>query len=300
MNSYDSVIWLIGDGRSGTTWVSELVNHDQHYREMFEPFHPGIIPRMKFLQPLQYVRTGDPQPALHKAAEAVFSGKLTHPRVDEHNRLRCHHGLLVKDVFAGLFAHWASVRFPKIKIILLIRNPFAVALSKQKMHKKSFWVTDPLFLLNQASLFRDFLYPFEDLIKKTAEKKDPVLNQVLIWSIINHVPLNQFAPGRLYPLFYEHVYTDPQQEINDLFSDFMEKKTVRLDPETVRQPSSYAGKHSTLRKGQSPLTAWQDELSTQQIDAGLNILEAFGFDGLYKDPARPDRQVIYRMMGKKG
>jgi len=295
LNNYKDVLWLIGDGRSGTTWVSALINHARRYREMFEPFHPKFIPQMKFLQPLQYIRTENPHPELHKAADDVFSGKLTHQRVDERTRLQFYRGLLIKDVFANLFAHWASVNFPEIKILLLIRNPFAVALSKQKM-EKGFWVSDPLLLLNQASLYRDFLYPFEDLIRNVSQKKDHVLNQVLIWSIINYVPLCQFDPGQLYLLFYEDVYADPEGEMKALYTSFFDKKMVGLDPKTIKRPSAYAGKHSTLRKGKSPLTAWQKELTLHQIDQGLEIINAFGFGGLYENPARPDKQVVYRML----
>ncbi len=57
--NYKDVLWLIGDGRSGTTWVSSLINFDSHYREMFEPFHPAMVGEMDFLLPHQYVRPGD-------------------------------------------------------------------------------------------------------------------------------------------------------------------------------------------------------------------------------------------------
>ena len=43
--NYKEVIWLIGDVRSGTTWVSNLINHENKYRTMFEPFHPNYIYR---------------------------------------------------------------------------------------------------------------------------------------------------------------------------------------------------------------------------------------------------------------
>ena len=32
-------VFLLGDGRSGTTWFSELVNFEGNYWEVFEPFH---------------------------------------------------------------------------------------------------------------------------------------------------------------------------------------------------------------------------------------------------------------------
>jgi hypothetical protein len=37
------IVWVIGDGRSGTTWLMELINWRKTYREMFEPFHPRFV-----------------------------------------------------------------------------------------------------------------------------------------------------------------------------------------------------------------------------------------------------------------
>ena len=36
-------VFLAGTGRSGTTWLAGLINHDQSYRDVFEPFHPGKV-----------------------------------------------------------------------------------------------------------------------------------------------------------------------------------------------------------------------------------------------------------------
>ena len=35
----DSVI-LVGDGRSGTTWIANIVNFRKDFTYLFEPFHP--------------------------------------------------------------------------------------------------------------------------------------------------------------------------------------------------------------------------------------------------------------------
>lgn len=132
LNKYQKVIWLIGNRRSGTTWVSNLINHNKIYREMFEPFHPQYIDNMKFLQVHQYRRVEESDEQLKKAASDIFSGKFTHPRVDLSGPSYFFKGLLIKDIFANLFSCWAYHNFPHLKIILLIRNPFSVALSTYK------------------------------------------------------------------------------------------------------------------------------------------------------------------------
>ena len=40
---YRDTILLAGSGRSGTTWVSDIMNYDNEYRYIFEPFHPRKV-----------------------------------------------------------------------------------------------------------------------------------------------------------------------------------------------------------------------------------------------------------------
>ena len=290
---FKEIIWLIGDGRSGTTWVASLINQDKKYREMFEPFHPILVKDTRFLSPHQYVRPHESNQQLKAIASRIFSGRFAHPRVDAGNRALVYNGLLVKDIFVNLFAYWASVHFPRIKILLLIRNPFAVALSKSK-RKDWFWATDPMALMNQVGLYDDHLHPFEDLVRRTIRKNDFILNQVLIWSIIHYVPLRQFDRGRIHVVFYEEIHANPQNEIAKLCDSGLIKYPgqTRLDEDIIHRPSKFAGAASNILLGNSPVTGWKDELSVRQIDTGLRILQEFGFDKLYDDSFTPDRRAL--------
>ena len=299
LENYEEVIWLIGDGRSGTTWISDLLNHDRTYREMFEPFHPQHVDEMSFLAPHQYIRPDEPHDQLESIAADIFSGTFTHPVVDSANHSHLYSGLLIKDIFANLFARWAARRFPNLKIILLIRNPFSVALSKSKK-KDWYWLTDPMLLLAQEHLYEDYLHPFEDLIRKTSENDDYILRQLLIWSIINYIPLKQFSPGEIHITFYEEVYADPENQVSSAFrfvKNTRENCYVKLDEEIVKRPSRVVSKESSLFQGKSPVTSWKDELSLRQIDAGLNILNEFGLAELYDEGSMPNRDVLYSIHG---
>lgn len=294
LGAYKKAVWLIGDGRSGTTWVSDLINFKNRYRDMFEPFHPMMIDSANFFIPHYYLRPDDQDPKMEAFAADIFSGKFTHPRVDDANRLHLFKGVIVKDIFANLFSYWMSRHFPQIKVILLIRNPFAVALSKYKLIKW-FWPSEPLDLWNQRSLQEDFLMPYEDLIKKTSREGDFIAKQLLIWSIINYVPLRQFTPGSILPVFYESVYNDPIRELSTIYR--------YIDPDNnhqhtmpghraINRLSSVAGIHSTLTHNKSPLTAWKNELMPAQIDNGLTILSHFGLAELYDDKSNPDHTIL--------
>jgi len=294
LNNYSEVIWLIGDGRSGTTWVSDLINYDKRYREMFEPFHPKFVRDMDFIVPHQYIRQNDSNEQLTLLVKDIFNGKFTNPRVDSGNHSFLYKGLLVKDIFANCLCYWVVSQYHKIKPVLLIRNPFSVALSKFKK-KDWFWVTEPMDLLNQHSLKEDYLLPFEDDIKRVAHENNYILNQVLIWSIINYVPLRQFEPGSIHICFYEDIYNEPSEEVSKIFQFVRGKQTVVLSEDVVKRPSRVIGTESNLLSGTSPVSSWMNELDPKLIDDGLRVLQRFGFEGLYNDMSIPNREVLMKV-----
>src|ERR1700741_2753473 len=268
LGNYRERLWLIGDGRSGTTWVANLLNHRGGYRQLFEPFHPRMVSASSFLRPHQYLRADDTDERLHALASEVFSGSFVHPHVDTANRALAYRGLLIQDIFANLFACWASLRFPDVTILHLIRNPFAVALSKRR-RQDWYWMTDPLDLLAQPELRADFLGPFEDLIHETSRRGNFLLNQILIWAVINHVPLRQFRPERLHVSFYESVHASPNEEIGAMLRfarPAQPAARLDMDARIVMRPSWVGGKDSAIRQGRSPVTAWKEELHRSEID----------------------------------
>ena len=294
LDNFHDVIWLIGDGRSGTTWISDMINHDGRYRTMFEPFHPQFNKKLGFQMTHHYIRPEETNIDIVDIASDIFSGKYTNPRVDQGNRSLKYKGLLIKDVFANLFSYWASLNFNIKEIILLVRNPFAVALSKYKK-RDWFWVTDPLTLLNQKKLYNDYLYKFEDLIIKTSEKKDYIMNQILIWSIINYIPLIQFGSDKIKIIFYENFYIDPYKEMNELQKNDSDFSSTQLNKNIINNPSRYSGKESNIVQCQSPIYSWKNEIKLKQINDGLKILEGFGLHDLYGESSIPDIKALSKL-----
>ncbi len=298
IGNYQKVIWLIGDGRSGTTWVTNLINHRKMYREMFEPFHPYLVEEMKNFVPHEYIRPGDPSVKNLKIASQVFSGKFLHDRVDRENDSFFYDGVLIKDVFANLCSYWAFQNFPHIKIVFLIRNPFAVALSKFKKKTWS-WMTNPLDFLEQLDLHEDYLHPFEKLIKDVSNRGDYIQNQILIWSIINYIPLLQFGSKQIHVVFYENIFSDPNYEVAQIFNYVREEivETIDIPPLVLRSPSRVTTEWRDFSKNEH-LGSWKNELTTEQIDRGFEILSHFGFDQLYNDDLVPNISVIDDLLNK--
>lgn len=281
---YEPKIWLFGDGRSGTTWISNLINYDKYFRESFEPFHPEFIPEMKFLSSHLYVRPEEDDQRLLSVCEKVFKGSLWNARIDRENDTGIYRGLLVKDIFSNLFAKWVYQNFDDLSMIILVRNPFAVAASKYA--KKDWtWVTDPMTLLNQNNLHNDYLSSHEDLFHRVCEENNYILNQILIWSVIHYIPFKQFNNDQLHVMFYENVFMNPHQEIMKL-SKLVGKDFNSIPRSAIYKESSVVG--DNIKNKKSPITSWMSELPTITIDKGMKIMEAFGLAELYDNSSMPN------------
>lgn len=297
LGQYKKTIWLTGDGRSGTTWISDVINWDKRYREMFEPFHPSYVKKVHGFKHFQYLRPDDRNPYFLETAAEVFSGKLEDSRVDAKNNRYLYDGVLIKDIFAQLFVAWAQQNFPHLTTVMLIRHPFAVALSKQKL-RHWVWMDDPVQLLQQQDLYQDYLAPYEDLIHTYNE--DYFERQVLIWAIIHFVPFKQLARNEIHLLFYEDLCTKPQETLNDLFTYlYGDEDSQRLPTkllEKLATPSRVVRDDSAIKTGKPLTESWMNELSTRQIDRAMAILAAFGLNEIYGTDALPNRAAAEKLL----
>lgn len=309
-------IWIVGDGRSGTTWLAELLMMVQTPRFMFEPFHPIYLEQMKPFYPYYYARPTMPQPALASLAQAIFTGRFTHPLVDrsaldQSDGRFWYKGLVIKDVFANLLMKWAVDHFPTMKTIWLLRHPFAVALSKAKTSQRGWpWPSEPVELLAQADLVQDYLQPFATLIQHADSY---FTKQVTLWAILNYVPLQQLRAGAVLPIFYETLCLQPLAELKRIWTYLHPPQAagkVQQRPvggaagpnhadttawarfasavqARLNQPSYTSRQDGKEGQYQQWIGAWQQQLPQTEINAGLAILQAFGLDQVYQDHAFP-------------
>lgn len=293
---FENPIWLIGEGRSGTTWASSIINYDKKMMEVFEPFHPNFGPSSKLFNAHQYIRPGSESP-LDSFSERVFKGRYISPRQESDRIGWRHKGLLIKDIFSNLMARWAFERHPNLRIVLLVRNPFAVALSKSKT-KDWHWMSNPTAFLDQENLMSDYLEPFRGLISGIGE--DYILRQILIWSIVHYVPLRQFSRDQIYVQFYENLFEDPHGEIERLMAFLHGPDGAYQVPSAltaVPRLSDVAGDDSMVALGKSPVSGWLYEVSPHQRAAGQKILEEFQLDGVYGDDGRSNPNGIDALFG---
>lgn len=286
--NYRNVLWIIGDGRSGTTWLQEMIAARYRFRMMYEPFHPDSGRPFRHFVPNTYIRPDNHPHPMHGAADQVFRGRYCTEFTDRENDAGVYDGLVIKDVFANLLAGWASARFPHMKMVLLIRNPFSVAISKSKT-KHWDWPDDPATFLDQAQLVDDYPGYFRDL--QHIADADFIGRQVFFWSLQNAVPISQAGSGSLYVLFYEDLLARPNAEVakmmSQLFGNEVDERPA-LDESLLARPSR--GSDSGLKgANEEALVRWIKS-NPSSYGHGRQVIEQFGLEFLYGDSVQPLRR----------
>lgn len=280
--------FLAGSGRSGTTWVEDLINYRHDHRIIFEPFWNAKVPFCKAFNGRVYLRATNTSPQFLAPARRVLSGTFRNEWTDKFNTRRVYRYRLIKDIRANLFLHWLHAHFPDVPIILLLRHPVAVTLSRLKQG----WRMKAKPFLDQPELVDDFLAPFAGILAQDHNDFD---NLILRWCIENYVPLKQFRPGAVHLVFYEELLRHPEQEIERLFR-FLGRPVEPQVFAQLKRPSAVTHRDSAVHTGNDPVNAWRKQVDASQMRRALELLGVFGLDQIYGDDSLPCTQAAQAML----
>lgn len=286
-------IFIAGSGRTGTTWLADVLNWHDDYRNMYEPFHASRVPECAAFRPLQYLRPSNEDPRFVGPARRVFCGRIRNSWIDQYNRRVFARKRLIKDVRTTLALRWIYERFPGMPIVVTMRHPCATALSHAQMR----WADATPLLLEQPDLIADHLTPFLDLLHA---KHEPFLASVLQWCVEYFVMLGAFGPGEIFLTFYERLWTSPETELAELCrfigASYDPKMLDALATPSVQATRSRRMTPSAVVSGKDPVSSWRDDVTPEQVDGARRILRRFGLDGIYGDGDTPNRDEAARHM----
>jgi hypothetical protein len=302
-------LFLSSGARTGSTWVSEIINFENDYRFLFEPFSmvaplaPSWAPRLEPDDRLRYIRPDCDDRDLFEQAARVVSGRFRHPKVDQYNyNMRvAFDRRLVKETKSNLFLKWLHRNFPQMKLLLLMRHPIPTVLSR--LHDIA--DVDPArrhadyrkLIFGQPQLVEDHLAPMREVL----EAATTVVEQRLaVWCVQNYVPLRQFAEGEIHIMCYETMCVDPAGELRRLYrflgQDLDNKKLERMQ-RRLRRPSSTI--HRDVKEfpdGWDVISRWQREATSEVVAASRRMLGAFGLDSIYGEDPMPNADAPLAFM----
>ncbi len=276
-------ILIVGSGRSGTTWISNLVNYKNEYRDVFEPFHPRHVPLAQNIPYNIYLRPGETHSAIRAVAHALLSGAFQNEWTNRNNRRRVATQRLVKEIRLHHWLKWLAGEFPQMPIVFVLRHPLAVIESRRALA----WAARLEIFLKRPELMQDQLAPFVSHIEQALTFPEQSLERnVFFWCIENYVPLRQFRAGEMHIAFYENFVTEPENETRRLFN-FLHKAYEPRVLAALEIPSSQTRADSSVRQRDNPLERWQKTFSSEQIAWTVETLQLFDLHRIYNDALTP-------------
>lgn len=286
---YRDTVFLAGTGRSGTTWIANIINYRNNYRFMFEPFYPQKVDIVSHFRYKQYLRPHDHRIEFIEPARTILSGKVKNDWINKYNRRSIAKKRLIKDIRANHLLKWIKTNFPEIPIVLLLRHPCAVAYSRLKLG----WDAHLEEFLAQDELMQDFLNPFTNEMQRIQNSFE---KYILMWCIENYVPLKQFKTAEIHLAFYENFCVSPDTEIDRLFTFLGETYTSEVF-KTIRKPSGVSRKDSAIYSGENLIESWKRHITDKQAKRAVEILSLFGLQRIYSVDSKPlvsgDQNLLY-------
>ena len=277
-------VFLAGTGRSGTGWVANIINYDNRFRYLYEPFSPRVIDTVAAFTWGLYIRPDDRSEKYLRPARWLLEGKVGHyPKLDRANHRVFATKRMLKETRGNLWLKWLHVNFPEVKIILLMRHPCAAVNSRIK--RGNLVLFDQF--LQQPALMEDHLGPFKASIERARDSGDEFEKRIYVWCINYFVPLRQFAPGEIHLAFYENFAEHPREEVDALFR-FMGEPYDESIFEAIKRPSEVTRPDAAILTGKNVVAHWRDEVPPERVKRALEILREFGLDTIYTEDPMPN------------
>ena len=277
-------IIITGSGRSGTTWIHDLLTSHYSYRRIFEPLHPRQVASAAGFAGL-FLQRDSQSKELNTYLDKVFYRRtddawlrwlhcgITRETKQPRRFLQYAYNLpkfkfwaknrVVKFIQANLMIEWLHANFEHA-ILFVIRNPYHVVRSQRNMG----WANDIHLYLNQPELVSNHL----DAKTATfvAGLDSMVERLCAIWCIQNKVAIEQTAriTDRVHCVSYETLRDDKRVRADAIRSLGYTDREVGVLEQTYRLKSK-------LRSGYRRSTA-RAELSAQETDRMAVVLERFG------------------------
>ncbi len=279
---------LASSGRSGSTWLSDVVADAFGCRVLFEPLRPKRLRPPKATLWGYYVDPAVPDAGLEASFGRILAGRVRDEWVNRFNTRRISRNRLVKEIRATNLLPWVIAHFQNVPVVYLLRHPVSVALSATALG----W--DPCLddFLGQQALMGGPLLRHAQVAVRLAGSTDLFERHVLRWCLENVVPVELLPSGSVHVVFYEALVEDPDREFDRLLTFLRRYGAGGWDAPVVSRPvferasiTNLLGTAITL--GPEALNAWPPAATHERIDRAVAIAAEFGLDRIYGASPRP-------------
>jgi hypothetical protein len=219
---------------------------------------------------------------LQRAFEPYLLGKAGNRWTGQYNLRAVATRRLIKDIHSNLRLGWFRRRFDPFPILLVVRHPFAVALSQMRIGL----ALELPFYLDDANLLADHLAPFERTIRAA---RNEFLRRVFQWCVETYVPLREFSKTRgVTVVLYEHLVAEPEPVLEPILTQLGVPKSPDLLARVLHPAvTTWRDPADSLRLPSDAMLDWKRRLDPADAADGLAALELFGLDRLYDANPEP-------------
>lgn len=237
----ESAVLVAGAGRSGTTWLGELLCHRARMQEIFEPLLPFWSEDVRTLTgwradnptfEMIYLRPHEAYAGWHSYLYRVLTGRVRNYWTDANRTCWFPTRYLVKEIRMNLMLGFIAHHF-RPKIVFILRNPIDVVASRLALG----WRVDLNDAFTQETLMADHLAPWMDQLRAVS---DPVEQHAAWWAVENLVALRQLADYAHEVVVYEVLAEDPVRVTTALRNRL--GIGGETDPTCAERPSRMAAK----------------------------------------------------------
>lgn len=290
---------ISGFGRSGTTWLSDIISKSLGGIVLFEPFHPCVFEKsIEFIYSCEYPEQHikDQLLNLHYRAPTnpwIIRNHLNSP-LEEHAEDFIQYIWENSDIigFKSIRANHSlkllRTCFPSSKLIHIYRHPFAVLSSinnRSRFWKEFGWDVHKTLFYERALVHKSLDEIFiRFILEKKALFRDVREHILLMWCISFMISLNDLSSENGMLVCYEDLYRDPYKQTKEILS-FLGDENQRLHPSYFFTPSmtSLSTIHHLRKYHEGEINVsnffWEEHIKpTDRLYLGQLMTEILSFD----------------------
>jgi len=285
-------IIILGYGRSGTTWVSDIVSKTLGGLLLFEPFHPAVWDHSSALS-----YSWQWNPAFSEQIELTLQKGNKNPWLIRNHLAKNPQSLSVSYIqmiwdntqILGFKAIRCNHIIPHLhnsiseKIVFLIRHPLAVLasiLNRPQFFEEFGW-DNHLKMFEENVLTHPMLSPkTRQKFQKTKTKNEKVL---AMWAISNVIAISDTLQLGTKIMYYEDLYKNPFAETRSLLEYLQIKRSIH--PSYIFTPSMLTLKTAHNMNSEDALfytegnrVFWKDQINLDEEIKMLAFVQDFILD----------------------
>lgn len=255
-----SAILLVGSGRSGTTWLTNILTASPGIQQIFEPLNPVWIEqarkltgwdRTPFYPRSFYLRAETDDPQWNAFLERVLRGQVRSFWTDYERTSYFPNRFLIKFIRANLMLGYIYDKFQP-RMVYISRHPCATVYSRLALG----WQADVADILRQEALVEDYLRPW---VSQMERERTRVGAAAIWWAVENMVARQELATRPHIAVTHEELCLEPQQQTERLFAWLGIKMPAKLSA-VIERPSRQSRQGVTYRSTMERLSYWKKQL----------------------------------------